>query len=182
MAKIISISIPEKLHERLQNLKDRINVSKLCQDAILKEIDRMEAFFKRVHKSPKTEKIIERLSKEKSESSGLVYERGRMDGEQWARIAHYDDLYAAVCKEEDDNIIDTGGPLDDLEPEILNYLYEKHKKKANGAKGFYEIEDYLNLVLPIRVHTHNFYIYTESYRRGWYQGILDFWNEIKDKI
>jgi hypothetical protein len=175
MSKIISISIPEKLHERLQNLKDKINVSKLCQDAILKEIKKIEDFRKRIHKSPKTDKIIERLSKEMNESEGLVYERGRKDGEQWAKTAHYDDLYGAVCKQEDEDIINSG-PVDDLEPEILDYLSEKHKIRFGG------IDDYLDKVLPVKVHSHNWYIYTISYRRGWYEAILDFWNEIKDKI
>lgn len=179
MSKIISISIPEKLHERLQNLKDKINVSKLCQAAISKEVKKIEDFQKRIHKSPKTEKIIARLSKEKNESEGLVYERGKKDGEQWAKIAHYDDLYGAVCREEDEDII-SSSPMTDLELEIIDYLFDKHKIESKGSGEL--IEEYLNQVLPVRVHTHNFYIYTLSYRRGWYQGILDFWNEIKNKI
>lgn len=181
MSKIISISIPEKLHERLQKLKGKINVSKLCQDAIDYEVKKKEAFLKRIHKSPKTDKIIARLSKEKNESTGLVYERGLMDGEQWAKIAHYDDLYAAVCKEEDEDII-KNPQLEDLEWEILDYLLKKHKVKYEGRPIEEPIEEYLNSVLPVKVRTPNYYIYTIAYRRGWYQGILDFWNEIKEKI
>jgi len=178
MSKIISISLPDKLHERLQKLKDKINVSKLCQDVILKEVKKIEDFRKRIHKSAKTEKIIERLSQEKSESDELVYERGRKDGEQWAKTAHYDDLYNAVCKEEDEHIINNG-PVEDLEPEILDYLFEKHKITPERSG---EIDDYLGKVLPVKVHSHNWYSYTISYRRGWYEAILDFWNEIKGKI
>ena len=178
MSKIISISIPDPLHERLQNLKDKINVSKICQDAISKEVQKIEDFQKRIRKSPKTEKTIQRLSKERNESEGLVYERGKKDGEEWAKIAHYDDLYGAVCREEDEDIINSN-PMTDLEQEILDYLFDKYKIEPKGDEPF---EDYINQVLPVKVHSHNFYLYTLSYRRGWYQGILDFWNEIKDKI
>jgi len=181
VSKIISISIPEKLHERLQKLKGQINVSKLCQDAIEKEVKKKEAFLKRIHKSPKTDKIIERLSKEKEESSGLVYERGKLDGEQWAKIAHYDDLYAAVCKEKEERIT-KDGPVDDLEWEIEDYLFKKHKIKYEGRPVDEPIKEYLDSVVGVKVHTHNYYTYIIAYRQGWYQGILDFWNEIKDKI
>ena len=141
-------------------------------------MNKIEDFLKRIHKSPKTDKIIERLTKEKNASDELVYERGKKDGEQWAKTAHYDDLYGAVCKEKDEEIINNP-QLEDLEPEILDYLFEKHKIKP---ERYGEIDDYLNKVLPVKVHSHNYHIYTVAYRRGWYQGILDFWNEIKDKI
>jgi post-segregation antitoxin (ccd killing protein) len=181
MSKIISISIPDKLHERLQNLKGKINVSKLCQYALTDEVNKKEAFLKRIHKSPKTEKIIARLSKEREESDGLVYERGRKDGEAWAKVAHYDDLYGAVCKEEDEGII-KDGPLDDVEWEILDFVFEKYKLRDDGRTYDEPFQEYLNKVLPVKVHSHNYYSYTIAYRRGWYQAVLDFWNEIKDKI
>ena len=42
MVKRLNIAVPDELHEKLQGVKDEINVSRVCQEAIMKEIETVE--------------------------------------------------------------------------------------------------------------------------------------------
>ncbi len=145
MVQRMSISIPDELFEKLQDYKSSINVSKICQETISEVIQRKEDFHNRMNETPKMDEIIERLRAQKRESEGIVCERARIDGQEWAKIAHYVEL------------IEAGDHV--------------------------AIYDYLRSVLPeIKLHSDNMNKITHEYRRGWCQGILDFWQKVKDKI
>ena len=180
MAHRINISIPDELHESLQQFKDTINVSKICQEAITEIVQRKEDFRKRMNESQEMKEIIKRLQKEKTMSEGIVFERGKKDGEEWAKIAHYDDLVARV-----DELEETGDEwqdeyvMFDIDDYIVEYLCEKH----GIDPGVGDIEHYLKEILPdLKVHVHNYLGLEFAYHRGWCRGIFNFWNEIKDKI
>jgi len=177
MAQRINISVKDDLYERLQAFRDSINVSRICQEAITAEVQEKEDFRKRMNETPDMEDIIARLRRQSREGFVIVREKGIKDGEDWAKTAHYDDLFEAVDNEGlEINIGDNGY---ELPPEIVEYLFEKNAVKAQIA----DVIEYLNVVLPdLKIRKHNHDELNSEYTRGWYKGVVDFWDEIKDAI
>ena len=106
MVKRINISIPDELYERLQEYKGRVNVSKVCQDAISDVIRKKETFKRSVTEMPELEEIIERLRKEKNYSRHKVFELGEMVGISWAKQADYETLVDRILDERKHEDID----------------------------------------------------------------------------
>lgn len=78
-----NISIPEALSARLDRLRDRINVSRVCAAALESELDRIEgqAGMTQVDEG-RVERIVARLQAQQGEAERW-YARGRADGERW---------------------------------------------------------------------------------------------------
>ena len=74
----LSVTIPSTLHERLEGLRDRVNVSKVCTVALEKELDMLEA--RPSVADPKIAQLVERLKG----STQRWYDRGHEDGARWA--------------------------------------------------------------------------------------------------
>lgn len=74
----VNISIPDALHERVERVRDRVNVSRVCTTALEREVDMLEA--RPSVADPKIAKLIERLKG----SNQRWYDRGHEDGERWA--------------------------------------------------------------------------------------------------
>jgi len=73
----INISISDGLSERLERVRDRLNVSKVCAVALEKELDMIEG--RPAIADPKIARLAERLKNLK----GQWYERGHEDGLAW---------------------------------------------------------------------------------------------------
>jgi len=73
----VNISIPDALHGRLERVRDRVNVSRLCTVALERELDMIEA--RPSVTDPKIAQLVERLKG----SWGQGYDRGHEDGMQW---------------------------------------------------------------------------------------------------
>jgi hypothetical protein len=80
-----NISIPDALDERLDRLRDRINVSRVCAVALERELHMIEGQTRApdVDES-KVERLVERLRTQQSEKDRW-YRRGLRDGETWAQ-------------------------------------------------------------------------------------------------
>jgi hypothetical protein len=89
VAERINITIPNALSERLQAVKGRLNVSKICQQAIEKAVTLEEINTKDI---PGRDKLIKRLRMEKEESIKGWKETGFTDGKQDAQKLSYDDF------------------------------------------------------------------------------------------
>ena len=180
MIKRITISLPEELYDRLQAFKDDINVSSVCQKAITKIVERKEDFRKRIKESHEMKSILERLSTQKHESQGIVFELGEKDGEGWAKIAHLDELIdkaEEIPSDYNDGVL---GPEFVEDPYIFVYLQEKYRINSDMNRF---LQTYLEEVIPeVIIYEHNHIQIEWAYQRGWWTGILNFWNEIKDKI
>lgn len=96
MTRKITLSIPDLLHERMEAWRQSFNLSKMFQDALADAIHKKEEFQKRFKEDTSMSETIERLKKEKKISEGNYLENGRIEGFQWAKIAHYDDLMYAL--------------------------------------------------------------------------------------
>lgn len=189
MSQRINISIPASLFDRLQSFKFQINVSKLCQEAIEKEITKKEEFQKRINTVPEKDEIIERLKKEKMIRKKKVEELGWKDGIEWAKIAHYEDIQEAL------NIF----PYTELNSELMIHIHDYLMTKAKIDEIEYAKDDpdnpppppgksnyifvYIQTMLPEFKFTPphdssmDFYYYM-----NFFDGVSEFWDSIEDKI
>jgi hypothetical protein len=78
----LNLTIPDPLYERLERLRDRVNVSKVCAVALTKELDMLEGSAV-MTANPKAQRMIERLQGMKNRRERW-YQRGFEDGEEWA--------------------------------------------------------------------------------------------------
>src|SRR5438552_915504 len=74
----VNISVPDSLYERLDRLRDRVNVSRVCAAALEKELDMIET--RPRPSDPDVERLLQRLLS----SQERWYQRGRDDGRRWA--------------------------------------------------------------------------------------------------
>ena len=74
----MNISIPDPLYERLDRLRDRVNASKVCAQALEKELDMLEG--SNAVGDPDISQLIQRLQGARDR----WYQRGRQDGRRWA--------------------------------------------------------------------------------------------------
>lgn len=89
----LTVSVPQDLHARLENWRDRLNISRVCQEALERELRRLEEL-------PEDAKaltgLVERLAREKADGERHWFSQGVSDGMNWTRRAAYADLRAAV--------------------------------------------------------------------------------------
>lgn len=91
VAERITITIPDGLHQRLQVVKEKLNVSGLCQQAIEQAVTIEEIKMKDI---PVKQKVIERLRLEKEVANREWKETGLTDGTKDAEELSYDDFRA----------------------------------------------------------------------------------------
>ncbi len=157
MAKKVTISIPDMLHEQLEKWRESFNLSKMFQDAVSEAIQRKEDFQKRIREDLDLGQIIERLRREKMQSEGNYLETGKNDGILWAKTAHYDHLKYALHWTDLQNA---------TKDEILGHYFSE----IFSSKHLRECNTYCRSE------------YLLNYLQGWKQGIEYFWVEIKEKL
>src|ERR1700681_1995019 len=86
----LNITIPDVLYARLEQLRDRIHLSKVCATALEKEVTMLEG-------QPITDPRIARLLQRLQGTRERWYQRGYEDGIQWAvDLATRDELQSVV--------------------------------------------------------------------------------------
>jgi hypothetical protein len=158
MAKRVTVSIPDLLHEKMEQWRESFNLSKMFQEAVADAIQKKEDFQRRLREDREMGEIIERLKKEKARSERNCFDRGRDDGFTWARSAEYDDLiYGLNWKGQDNVLRDRAlGPYF-FERAVKNGLVDEQDGTPNEA-------------------------YLRVYVDGWKKGLAEFWDAIKDKL
>ncbi len=157
MARKVTISIPEVLHEKMNEWRNSFNLSKMFQETLAEAISKKEAFQKRLMEDTSLSDIIDRLKKEKVLSEKNYFENGIKDGLKWAKSAHYDELQYAVFFAPEKN------PLNDS---VLGDFFKRVQKSDR--------------MMAISEGLSNRYF--ESYIDGWKDGVSEFWKKIKDKL
>jgi len=166
MTKKITISVPDKLHEKMMEWKDSFNFSQVFQNAISDLIQKKEDFQKRLKGDEKMTEIVERLKREKEESEHEWFEQGKTDGLEFAKNIDYETLkYALNWK-----------PMKEL-PGII-FDYDPTKDEYLGEQFSIAFDEYDQFNFEENI-PNDFYIEWEA---GWKEGVIEFWNEIKDKI
>jgi hypothetical protein len=69
----ISISVPEELHQRLEEYRDTLNISEICREALGAKLDEIESR----RKDKKNMTVIARLKKEKHDLDNASLQAGR---------------------------------------------------------------------------------------------------------
>ena len=157
MAKKVTISIPDMLHEKLVMWLKSFNLSKMPQDAVPETIQKNERFQKRIREDLDLGQIVKQLRKEKMRSDGNYFECGKNDEILWPKTSRYDDLQYTLH---------------------WNNLKNATKDKIHG--------DYFchihasNLLLNSNPHINSEYFL--NYPQGWKQGIGLFWEEVREKL
>lgn len=157
MAKKVTVSIPDMLHEKMEQWRESFNLSKMFQDAVTEAIQKKEDLQKRIREDLNQHQIIERLRKEKQESEGNYFETGKNEGVQWARTAHYDDLMYA-----------------------LNWKGHQNAEKDRVLGSYFTERLAGSRMMSVTEEGNNEYF--SAYLDGWKNGVEHFWQEIRDKI
>ncbi len=152
MARKITLSIPDLLHEKLEEWRQSFNLSKMFQDALAEAILKKEEFQRRFQEDTSMAETIERLRREKKISEGNFLENGRVEGFQWAKSAHYDDLMYALT-------FDSVTALAADERLVQNFSQDMDMEKDQLTDR-----------------------HTRLFIQGWQSGINEFWNAIKEKL
>ncbi|BAS57203.1 hypothetical protein NIES2135_34450 [Leptolyngbya boryana NIES-2135] len=89
MSERLTITVSDRLYQRLQAVKSNINVSQVCQQAIETAVTIEEIKLK---EAPIMDKLVERLRIEKQESEGSWKQDGVVDGQEDAAELSYDEF------------------------------------------------------------------------------------------
>lgn len=143
VAERITITLPNDLYKRLQTVKDKLNVSRLCQTTIERAVTIEEIKLKDI---AVMDKVVERLRLEKQEANQEWKETGLSHGLEDAQELSYDDFRA----------IEKGEISEDNREWVLEKNFDDDAKPDSDE----------------------FDVYLE----GWTEGVLHFWDEIKNRI
>lgn len=157
MTRKITLSIPDMLHDKMEDWRKSFNLSKMFQDALAEAINKKEEFHRRFKEEISMSETIERLRHEKKISEGNYSENGRIEGFQWAKSAHYDDLIYALGFD--------SPPAMANDERLSQFFMHTIKRDRLMEHSGNQINKHARLFIE-----------------GWRKGINEFWNEIKEKI
>jgi post-segregation antitoxin (ccd killing protein) len=156
-AERITITLDSALYQRLQAVKENLNVSAICRAAIEHAINLEEIKMKALSKK---EKAIERLRAERQKSEEEWFDCGKTDGLKDAEELSYEDFEQLEA-------------LYESKSELERYDFWLELNRL--PEDFHELlEERMDKYLPKPNE--------KSYLAGWIDGVTDFWFEIKDEI
>ena len=85
----LNITIPDELYAALEPWRDRLNVSKVCQEALAREVAKLNDL---PRQAAELAALVERLRQEKAHAEKFAFAQGVTDGVAWARGASYGEL------------------------------------------------------------------------------------------
>ena len=88
----ISISLSEDLVARLEPVKDRINVSQVCREALERRISSFERASSEQEGDPDVGDLVERLREERELLEGMLESRARRNAASWLSTTSYVEL------------------------------------------------------------------------------------------
>lgn len=178
MTKRINISIPEDLHAELDNWRDQLNVSGICQEALEKEVGRLKAV---ATAGEDLDSVVKRLRAEKDEWERQWYERGIQLGREWAKQARYQRLLAWQGRNQPppDDLLDL------LVAPVAGTGWRKFGISLHERERLVDAYPTLDHILleyepgrGVRIREYN----AGRLTAGWLKGVRDFWNEVEDAL
>jgi gas vesicle protein len=159
MAKKVTLSVPDDLHEKMDKWRSSINFSKVFQKTINSIISTKEGFNKRLNEDADLSSILSRVKKEKEDIEEKYKQIGKKLGLEWSKAAHYSDLIYAL------KINPTKDPTKD---ERLGSYFNEIISKDPYLKAKKIIEDKNTDIIKLI--------------SGWKESVNEFWHNIKDKL
>lgn len=141
MAERVNITIPDSLHSRIQAIKDRLNVSSVCQQALELVVSIEEARMK-----AGKEGTIDRLRLQRQQAQDEWFQAGKAYGLESASDLDYGDFEAIAASADEDLIngdefdwIADAAQEQECPPHLSNVFY---KGAFEGIREFWSsIED-----------------------------------------
>ncbi len=165
----INLTIPDPLYNRLERLRDRVNVSKVCANALAKELDMLENTAQ-TQDDAKVQRLVQRFLRAR-ETRDRWYLRGKQDGDAWAMDrASVDELKKMEEDWEDDAIphLDSLDEIDSdhyptLNAQELLDRWVREDRKEGASLNSSEVD-------------------WHAYLLGWYHGARDLWRRAKPAL
>lgn len=157
MAKKVTVSIPDMLHEKMEKWRTSFNLSKMFQDAVAEAIQKKEDFQRRLKEDMDIKEIVERLKQEKAHFENNWHDRGRQDGLLWARSAPYEDLIHALHREPGYDI---------CQDAVLGEYFVEKMRDNSMLKNSGESASEIFL----------------AYLDGWQHSVEEFWAAVRKKL
>ena len=183
----VNIFVPDNLHEDLENIRDTLNVSAICQDALRREVARRQPLTGDVEL---TEEMIERLQSEKETYERTSQERGFVAGIEWARRARFPELrrwgrYKHASEESLERL--TTPPYD-----AVHWIYENAENLGGSNKDV----DRIKQANPELAHLPVVWEYIPGggevfwfefgdhrcFNQGFLQAVKRFWEQVEERI
>jgi len=183
----VNIFVPDDLHENLEKIRDTLNVSAICQDALRREVARRQPLAGDVEV---TEEIIERLQSERETYERTSQERGFVAGIEWARRAKFPALsrwgrYKYTSEESLERL--TTPPYD-----AVHWIYENGENLGGSNKDV----DRIRQANPELAHLPVVWDHisgggevfwfefgdTRWFNQGFLQAVKRFWELVKDRL
>jgi hypothetical protein len=158
-----NISIPDELDERLDQLRDRINASRICAIALERELDMIEERTRPLEvDESQVEHLVERLQQQQNDKDKW-FGRGRSDGQTWTQetatleeLRRFDEHWSGL----DDMTVD------DFEPEHLEGWIVEQLPKAFRSKELRQLPPTLQ----------------GAYVFGWCEGVRNLWRAVRTRL
>ncbi len=164
MAQRVNISVPDDLFGKMQIFKDRLNISRICQGAIMRAIKLEEIKEKAM---PDIENLAVRLRKEREDTGQVFKEEGFKDGIKDAYKMGFEEIYTLQLHQ------DAESPK-----ELFDWYASKQTKEKVERQSHEEGEKIEADFGPFL----GFDDIRDLYSRGWLDGVLHTWNQVKDKL
>ena len=173
--KKVSITMPDGLYERLEKVRDKFNISGICQEALDREV-RIEEL---AMQSANDEALIERLKLQKAKRALSSQQQGRQDGINKARKLSYIQMRAFVefkdlhffKNEEDYAEEDTVIGLVDF----ITLNLSEDEEHFFGNTSLQDYFDSIRLDVSPRLDLRKFFI-------GFVDGVVSVYDKLKYKI
>lgn len=85
----LNITIPDELYRALGRWRSRVNISRVCQEAIAREVAKLEEL---PRAATELEALVERLRREKAGADQFWFAQGVTEAIAWTRDAPYEEL------------------------------------------------------------------------------------------
>jgi post-segregation antitoxin (ccd killing protein) len=173
----VSITMSDELYQRLGKVRDKFNISGICQEALDREIKIEELALK----GADDEAIIERLKLEKAKRGLSSRQEGRKQGITSAKFFSYVQLMAFVDFHDRfffKNFDDYGEEFTTVQEliDLIPINGDPEKGKALDCKFVMDLEDlFSELSTSPEVDIRRYFI-------GFVEGIVSFYESIRDKI
>jgi len=166
MVERFTISMPDELFKRLQEVKQEMNVSGICQEALDREITLAE-LRQKGSKTMSIEDAKARLHKEKETQEKQSFDEGFKQGKEAALKTSYEEMKAIA--------------------DCVEFMGSSDARNLKATECI--SKDLLELVFPDGVLTaagrdRDFdpAFEAESFLEGYFKGVAEFYEEVKDEL
>jgi hypothetical protein len=162
-----SVYLPDDLGERLRRVKEAVNVSQVCQAALLSEVQAAEA----AQQGDLRPQIIERLRRTRTPEEKL-FDRGVWMGRKWAaEAASLRDLRAAAAAPDTDPTL--GGAMTTIKAWHQSAVSASLGRPAGWGEAV------LGVLASVGV---TYQAQQPEYVRGFQQGLREVWESVRSEF